>query len=1058
MRQTKRTPTPPTAEERDGIARTYSYTLDGTIVSLTRAEVKDIAIHRRDAVSASRHERRRMAAILRDDRLQARINKAIQRKLDRVERRFPPKKIRVRVEQQNRKKFRRKQRRVASKAMVPLPSYEAPILDRQGRRAIVMMIDYDGAKRHSFGITGRRIVYMSDAEHCELDPLGRSIFFSNMGGDLDEILMGADVLELTQRESRVDAKTNVNIIIQMPHDVPQEVRIAILKAVAHELFGRHGLPYAAALHRPDPDGDQRNFHGHICGSWRPMTRTEAYGWEIAQDYRADLDGGEYWRHARRRIAEIMTATLERAGTQRHYTHLSNAERGLVHKPQKKLDKRKTRTAREGEFVADVEANRRVIEANLRLERALETKREERRKRALKRRLAVLAKLELAVRSPLDLRPVAGVGVGADSASSVLVSGVTSHKPGPSLSGVAAPKERLSTAAIGPVEVAQIAAQTPLEKVELRLEKGPGTRPFKPVEGNIDPGPNTSLNAVLSSGADTSPGITTVVSASLPPPALAPVSPSSYPTANLKPVAPMVSPLASLRPVIGATDRDIVLRPVAAIAPDVNALGISNVSPVSPTSQTAPILRRIDAARAHSPVIAPVAAPTIKNWPSIRPVAPVSATAQSLPGLRHIRPVKPYFDPGVRLQPVRAPGSHPSPDLRPVELPQSRKMPIIRAVSPPRVHSPVMAPVAAPKIKNWPSLRPVAPVSATAQSFPGLRHIRPVKPYSDPGVRLQPVRAPGSHPSPDLRPVDLPQARKMPVIRAVSPPREWPGIKLVSPVSVPIQTGKPGVPFGLTSVDPPGEARTDSELVDTMRDLVERLERLAREISAKRGQGAPVPPLAGRNKAASAARDLPPSSDANDTLASEIETARAFVARVKDKAIHVGITEQGLVLPQPIYWPGNRLTLRGLSDPAVQAELVRMEQRQAAFMRHIHPILGEVVTAKMLVKGNAAIIDALPEKEREGARRWATTGMWPTLLRWVTEEGERRSRRDLRRWKSARDKADGSQFALADRAAMQVGKWPLDLDADDWRALREGADRHRANLAAHQARARSQGIV
>ena len=84
MRQTKKTPTPPTATERDGLARTYSYTLEGTIVSLTSAALKQIAIHRRDADSASRHERRRMAAILRDDKLQARINKAIQRQLDRV--------------------------------------------------------------------------------------------------------------------------------------------------------------------------------------------------------------------------------------------------------------------------------------------------------------------------------------------------------------------------------------------------------------------------------------------------------------------------------------------------------------------------------------------------------------------------------------------------------------------------------------------------------------------------------------------------------------------------------------------------------------------------------------------------------------------------------------------------------------------------------------------------------------------------------------------------------------------------------------------------------------
>ena len=197
MRQTKRTPTPSTATEREGQARSYSYTLDGTVLSLTRAALKQLTIHRRDAVSAGRRERRRMAAILRDDRLQARINKAIQRQLDKVERRAPPKKILIHVEPQNRRAFRRKKRKIAgSKYTFDLPSYDGPIIDRQGRQGIVMTLEYDGAKKHSFGIVGRRIVYISDPEHCELDILGRAIFISNMGGDLAEILMGADLVEL----------------------------------------------------------------------------------------------------------------------------------------------------------------------------------------------------------------------------------------------------------------------------------------------------------------------------------------------------------------------------------------------------------------------------------------------------------------------------------------------------------------------------------------------------------------------------------------------------------------------------------------------------------------------------------------------------------------------------------------------------------------------------------------------------------------------------------------------------------------------------------------------
>lgn len=406
MRQTKRTPTPPTAKERDGLARTYSYTLDGSLVSLTRTVFKELTIHRRDAVSAGRRERRRMAAILRDDRLQARINKAIQRQLDKVEKLAPPRKLRISVAPENRRQYKRKQRKIATKSITRLPSYGAPIIDRQGRRGIVMVVDYDGAKRHSFGIFGRRVVYLSNPEHCELDLSGQAIFMSNMGADIEEVLMAADLVELAQRESRQDAKVNVNIIIQLPHDVPQEVRVQILKAVAHELFGRHGLPYAAALHRPDPHGDQRNFHGHISGCWRPMTRAAPYGWDIAQDYRSDLDGQAYWRHARRRVAEIMTATLEREGKERRYTHLSNAERGLTHKPQKKLDKRKTRTAREGEFVADNEANRRVIEANVALEKRLKEKREAQRKRVLARKLAALAQVELAMFRKLEVRPVA----------------------------------------------------------------------------------------------------------------------------------------------------------------------------------------------------------------------------------------------------------------------------------------------------------------------------------------------------------------------------------------------------------------------------------------------------------------------------------------------------------------------------------------------------------------------------------------------------------------------------------------------------------------------------
>ena len=1019
MRQTKRTPTPPTAEERDTHARTYSYTLDGTILSLTQPALKQLAIHRRDASSASRHERRRMAAILRDDKLQARINKAIQRQLDKVERRAPPKKIRIRVEQKNRRKYRRKERKISSKAIAELPSYEAPILDKQGRRGIVMVIDYDGAKRHSFGIIGRRIVYMSDPEHCELDPLERSLFFSNMGGDLDEILMGADLLELTQRESRADAKTNVNIIIQLPHDLPQEVRVAILKAVAHELFGRHGLPYAAALHRPDPDGDQRNYHGHICASWRPMTRTEAYGWEIAQDYRADLDGREYWRHARRRVAEIMTATLERSGTERHYTHLSNAERGLTHKPQKKLDKRKTRTAREGEFVADVEANRRTIEANIRLEKALEAKREERRKRRLKRRLAAIARVELALVAKLDLRPVTRMesSLGAPMIGPVMAPQTASA---PSLGAVESIRVPSGSApAIAALAPAPFDNPVHLSKIAPTALNRPSTKPVAPVfslahdlPGQVRPVAEPSPR--IQSNADIKP--------------VAAISPRVAPT--IRPVDPLVATHArvTIKPVTAQPLHEGlagIVQPVRKLPP-----ATANVRPVGKPGKADVTLRPVDAARVTRD------APRIEPVPSRSDRGVIETT---------IRPV---------IQPILRP---------PVVAPVCRAKPLaegtVGPVSRPTGEPLVITKVTASITTAGPMLRTIPPaLSAVSRktSISGVRAVEPPKKQCRTGAALGLVRPVASSARQfDLRPVAAARHTGMPKIRTVPLVANT---LATGPIITSVGRPRSGAASAVRPVTQTVLQGLDPALAETMRAFGERLARIAALRSGERKPDA----SSARDKAPATMADTPQVNGADpqsrDELVGEVQAARAFIDRVKNTAVHVGTDEDGQVLPMPAYWPENGLTRRGLSDPRVQAELVRMEQRQADYMKHIHPILRETVTAKLLAKGHSAVIETLPEAERAETRAWAATGIWNKLMRWVTEEGEQRSRRELRRWRKARELADGSHLAHAAKAQAQRERWPVDLAPDDRRLLREDARQHRARLAAQQAASRQNGIT
>ena len=128
------------------------------------------------------------------------------------------------------------------------------------------------------------------------------------------------------------------------------------------------------------------------------------------------------------------------------------------------------------------------------------------------------------------------------------------------------------------------------------------------------------------------------------------------------------------------------------------------------------------------------------------------------------------------------------------------------------------------------------------------------------------------------------------------------------------------------------------------------------------------------------------------------------------------------------------------------------------MKRIHPLLRATVTATLLAKGSPAIIEKLPEAERAETRAWAATGIWTKLMRWVTEEGEQRSRRELRRWRKARARSDGSHFAAAAKAQVQRERWPVDLAPDDRRVLSEDAKQHRARLAAQQQAASRQGGI
>lgn len=175
---------------------------------------------------------------------------------------------------------------------------------------------------------------------------------SDKAGPIIESTIGTSADELSwswtgidAAEPRVDGRVQERLIIELPHWLPPEEMRRILQRFGAELTA-HGLPWAGAVHRPDPHGDSRNFHVHIVVGTRPII-----GWEMRA---ADNDPttlrrtpifaqkkdratqGEMWiAHLRKIYADIVNETAldwanqEKALVPRIFHAGSNAELGIA---------------------------------------------------------------------------------------------------------------------------------------------------------------------------------------------------------------------------------------------------------------------------------------------------------------------------------------------------------------------------------------------------------------------------------------------------------------------------------------------------------------------------------------------------------------------------------------------------------------------------------------------------------------------------------------------------------------------------------------------------------
>ncbi|MGL5839319.1 MAG: MobA/MobL family protein [Sphingorhabdus sp.] len=249
----------------------------------------------------------------------------------------------------------------ATSKAVALPKYCGPIIDRRGCRGIFLDLEYDGAQRERWGVARRRIAYQFRLDHAQL-LMGTPVFRSNMGEDEHEILACADMLETVNRAARKNAKVGINAVLRCPCELDLAGRVAFLERVSRH-FDDLGIAYCMTLHRPDPEGDQRNHHLHIWFTLRSLEHVGTRDWLVGEQLRTDLDGSPAMYTLRRECADIATETCHAFGHHVRYTHRSHAARGLPHRPQEKLGKARAARVRKGEYVAANEANRALIAEN-----------------------------------------------------------------------------------------------------------------------------------------------------------------------------------------------------------------------------------------------------------------------------------------------------------------------------------------------------------------------------------------------------------------------------------------------------------------------------------------------------------------------------------------------------------------------------------------------------------------------------------------------------------------------------------------------------------------------
>lgn len=171
-------------------------------------------------------------------------------------------------------------------------------------------------------------------------------------------------------ENRKDARVGREWVIGLPSELDKEQRKELAQNLAKDLAERYQVATQIAIHEPNKQGDQRNYHVHILTTTRKIDQdlnlTGKSDIELDRKQCAKLGistSQDQIIECRERIANRINQSLEMENVQKQVSHLSYEDQGIDKIPTKHLGKSATFLERKGIKTEIGEYNRSAIRMN-----------------------------------------------------------------------------------------------------------------------------------------------------------------------------------------------------------------------------------------------------------------------------------------------------------------------------------------------------------------------------------------------------------------------------------------------------------------------------------------------------------------------------------------------------------------------------------------------------------------------------------------------------------------------------------------------------------------------